>query len=260
MKRIVDTLIENWPQYILEMIVIVFGILGAFGLNNWNENRKQASYEIDILRQIKSDIRQNLHDIKGDLRMMQIGDSCYENIQMYLALDLPYAKPMCLDFDWIIRDQYTVPVRAGYENLKEQGFDLLSNDTLKIRIKSLYETTLPRLERSGAFYHDLSDFFGDYYNQHFIPNTDSTITARYNFGQGNYLSIPEITKKANYDYVGTLGFRPLDFEKLKNDPEFLMLFKRSKTIRRHKTRWYAIAENQINELITYIDRELSRLE
>jgi len=41
MKRIISALKEKWPYYFLEIIVIACGILLAFGLNNWNEGRKQ---------------------------------------------------------------------------------------------------------------------------------------------------------------------------------------------------------------------------
>lgn len=260
MKRILETLSDNWPQYILEIVVIIAGILGAFALNSWNEGNINRQLEIDILKQIHTDIEGNRNDVEGDLALLEIGDQSYENILMYLTLDLPYHDSLCFDFDWIMRDQYTKPIRAGYDMLKENGLDLMKNDTLKLRIKNLYENSLSRLERNGAFYPDLSDFFGDFYNKNFVPNKDSTLYKMYVLPQDDTVRLPQIVKLPKFSFVGTIGFHPLDFESLKKDPEFLMLFQRSKQIRRHKSRWYSISKQTMDELLDEIDAELTRLQ
>ena len=59
MKKILNRLSTNWDKYLLEILVIMIGILSAFGLNNWNENRKDSSHERKILASLLSEAYEN---------------------------------------------------------------------------------------------------------------------------------------------------------------------------------------------------------
>ena len=56
MKKIVDHLKDEWYKYALEILVLIFGIYGAFALENWNDGRKEHHEILNYIQSIKKDI------------------------------------------------------------------------------------------------------------------------------------------------------------------------------------------------------------
>jgi hypothetical protein len=69
MKRILTTLTQKWPEYLLEILVITIGILGAFTLNNWNEGRKIGEEKIELVDQLIANYEANLLQLDQKIKM-----------------------------------------------------------------------------------------------------------------------------------------------------------------------------------------------
>lgn len=67
MKQILSTLAQKWPEYLLEILVITIGILGAFALNNWNESRKDRIEELVLLKQLLNEYESNLNQLESKI-------------------------------------------------------------------------------------------------------------------------------------------------------------------------------------------------
>lgn len=56
MKKIIKHLQENWIRHGFETLVVTVGILGAFTLNNWNEDRKERILKTQLINDLKFEL------------------------------------------------------------------------------------------------------------------------------------------------------------------------------------------------------------
>lgn len=64
MKKVFTILKEKWPEYLLEILVLIIGIYGAFALENWRENRKNRN-------QLLTNISSMVKDIQSDTSLIK---------------------------------------------------------------------------------------------------------------------------------------------------------------------------------------------
>ena len=114
MKKLLTTLKLKWTEYLLEILVIMIGILGAYALNNWNENRKERIQETAILLQLQTEFKSNLTqlDERIEIRRLMINSAVRllenidrpqqrnkDSIDHHIAWTIPYTT-----FDPIVND------------------------------------------------------------------------------------------------------------------------------------------------------------
>lgn len=69
MKIILETLKKKWPNYLLEIFVITIGILVAFMLNSWNEEKKDREQERLLLTELQNEFNKNLKELDEKIMM-----------------------------------------------------------------------------------------------------------------------------------------------------------------------------------------------
>lgn len=147
MKRIFETLAHKWPEYILEVLVLIIGIYSAFALERWNENRNEEKFEQATLERILTNLktdRENLLSIHH-----------YFLKAIYSTEKLLAAKQNTPESDsikyWLANiaqfDRFQ-PLTNAYEVLKSRGLDVLRNQDLAYQIGKYYDDDAQRMTKT----------------------------------------------------------------------------------------------------------------
>ncbi|MFY0604857.1 MAG: hypothetical protein JXQ93_13035 [Flavobacteriaceae bacterium] len=240
-----------------EIALVMVGILLALQVSNWNQNLQKEALELDLLQKLKEDLSSMYGDVSNDLKTMKLGERSYFRIQDYIKEKRVYNDSMSFDFHWLIKDEYIYPGTSTYDLMKREGLNIVKNDSIRNGIQIAFENIFPRLIRTNAFYPNIEEFFSPYFQQNFSPNDNKELIFKEQF-PGYVHTFPYKKKVNGKEYYITIGYKPKDFEKLKKDPEFLMLMHQSYTYRAYKINRYKYAEYIIEELSRMIDKELEK--
>jgi len=145
MKKILEHLKENWIRHGFETLVVTVGILGAFMLNNWNEERKNRIKERILLTNLVENIQTNIDLIREDI-------SRHQNRVQSSDLALDAIRNNTLFYDSLVFYFHLAPIfpdptlsTAAYESIGSTGFDILSDDNIKKEIIDLFEVVYPHM-------------------------------------------------------------------------------------------------------------------
>ncbi|HDZ04284.1 MAG TPA: hypothetical protein ENH58_04480 [Maribacter sp.] len=122
-----------------EIVLVVIGILIALQISNWNERRKTSEKELILLTELQSAL--NLNKEKLNYRSDNFKNVSIEGklLEVHLSNNLAYNDSL--------QSYFTIPTTdfsfqisySTYENIKSQGFDIVSNSELRLKIINLYD-------------------------------------------------------------------------------------------------------------------------
>jgi len=88
--NIITHLKSNWIRYGFESAAVVVGILAAFALDNWNDERKLEKTERNLLIELKTNLQTNITNLENDIRTQIRGAWCIDYIIDHFENKRPY--------------------------------------------------------------------------------------------------------------------------------------------------------------------------
>lgn len=244
LRKIFKHLKSKGYRYVIEIIVVIVGILIAFNLEQWSDTRNNKKKEIEILKEFKGSLSADLNEIRGNIRLHEYSIRSSRIILDVIKDNLPYQDSLDACFSYT-HAFTTFSGRMGpIEQLKNTNLSIVSNDSLRLEIISMYDEVYPRIRLVEAAikrdYEQLRDFdrlYFDAYDADRVSTNKSMIPPPWGI------------------------MRPILFEELKKNPEYPALLRAriSNQMGLLRVHYYP-AEKELRKLLNQIDKEINKLE
>jgi len=220
-----------------EIVLVVIGILIALQINNWNEQRKVADFELQILYSFKESLGTDLADIDYNINSHNRSLHAANSILNLLKSSTPIQEDSVAGlFSQVMMPTRFVHSTSAFESLKSKGLNIISNNDLQKKIVDVYDSQYSFFLQSEQ----------DYIDQ-IMVGYRTILPTRFAEGYSYDLS--------SSDFRGLLT--PLDFESLNEDQEFLYYLKTTSNLNMILTEFhYRRLRVNIVELQELIDQEI----
>jgi type II secretory pathway pseudopilin PulG len=222
-----------------EIVLVVIGILIALQINTWNEYKKERRKERKILSELISSLENNIERMTIDSINRAKWNLSSTAVINALENDMEYSDTMNYHFHYSRIPGTNLSLSyAGYENLKNVGYDIIESDTLRKSIIELFELSHKSLLEQMAYF------------ETFQPDRQKLVDR--------FLSYQ--TDKFDPQNPWNIPVYPHNFEALKNEGSYLAMIK-SVTMQR-KMLEFAVRENMnaTRRVIAMLKGELKQTE
>ena len=232
MNKILKHLKENWIRHGFETLVVVAGVLIAFTLNSWNENRIERTKERELLLQIRENIHRNMDVLNSDINGWDKRTVRSMNL-ILKAIENPddYEDSISHEFSNLHRVSDPAITYAAYDALKDNGLEIIQSPSLRNEIVDLFDITYRKLETqideleihlikptSGQFVY--KNFYRDFEDQN--ATTGTLIPNDYR----EIIRSPELKNIVTQNLGWTIWFIQLKEECLKESKRVLAILEK----------------------------------
>lgn len=161
-----------------EIVLVVIGILIALQINNWNEFKKERKQERKVLIELLTSLEHNYDRMISDSINRSNWNTSSDIVINSLEKGTAYSDTMNKHFQDARKPGTNLSLSyAGYEGLKNVGYNIITSDTLRKNIIELFELThktlLEEMEYFESFQPDRQahiDRLFSYEHDKFNPN------------------------------------------------------------------------------------------
>ena len=208
-----------------EVLLVMIGILLALQVNNWNEWKRDRLTEYKVLRELVKTIEVNNQRSRGFMQSIDNLQTASDSLIYLIENDRIDVHITPLSYELAFRSGTNIYMSfAGYEELKNVGFDILQSDQIKSQIIELFDV---------VYQHD----------KEFINFMRANQPVYENYIVDNFHSFNE-------------GLVPEDKAALFDDPKCLTLLRRIKWRRANITRHLDKAVSDGEKVLEMIRGEL----
>lgn len=236
-KLIAENRFTKYLLYALgEIILVVIGILIALQINNWNEFKKERKQERKVLTELLSSLESNHSRMLADSILRNKWNKSSKIIINHFENKNEYSDTLNKHFQDARKPGTNLALSyAGYESLKNVGYNIISSDTLRKSIIELFELTHKSMLEEMEYF------------ESFQPERQAQLDRLFSYE----------TAQFNPNDPFNVPISPNNYEKLEEDEIYLPIIK-SVTIQRNMIS--ILLYNNINEtekVIKMIKNELS---
>ncbi|WP_282134324.1 DUF6090 family protein [Seonamhaeicola maritimus] len=187
-----------------EIVLVVIGILIALSINNWNEFKKERKQERKVLSELLSSMENNYESMITDSLLRIRWNTSSDIVIKSLEKGMPYIDTMNYHYQNARIPGTNLSLSyAGYESLKNVGYDIISSDSLRKTIVDLFELKHKRLLEQMEYFESFQSDRQIKIDQHFSYESD----------------------KFNPDDPFLIPIRPNNYDVLQKDGTYLPMIK-----------------------------------
>lgn len=140
----------NWPDHIVNLIVVITGITIAFWLNNWSEANKENRLQKTYLEFMSSDLSADLQELDSLIIKDSLRREAFHKL-MFTVNELTQDS-----LNWAVMQMGSINIFDGqnttFESLKSSGKFELMDFNLRLKIIEYYHKGYSRLKEVESYY------------------------------------------------------------------------------------------------------------